>query len=243
MRGFGILLRRELQSTFTSFGYFVLLAVVSSITAFSFFDQLVAVGYDARQALYGSTMWLYVLTMALAPLLTMRLLAEEKRSGSIELLMTAPVDDGQVVAAKYVSSVLVFATFMAPIWICHFTLAVFFDGEIDWGQLTAMSLGVVGVALIYLAIGTLASALCRMQLWAALLAFMGNFLVFVLGRFQNQFESGSTWAKLFSYIDLQRHMQTAVLGLVDLRQLVFQLSVTILILYWTTRVVELRKWR
>ncbi len=243
MRGFVILLRRELQSTFTSFGYYVLLAVVSSITAFSFFDQLVVVGYDTSRALYGSTMWLYILTMALTPLLTMRLLAEEKRSGSLELLMTAPVDDGQVVTAKYVSSVIVFATFMAPIWVSHLTLAVFFDGQIDWGQLVAMSSGVVSVALIYLALGTLASAMSRMQLWAALLAFMGNFLMFALGRFQYQFESGSTWAKLFSYVDLQRHMQTAVLGLIDLRQLVFQLSVTILILYWTTRVVELRKWR
>ncbi|MFT7618599.1 MAG: ABC-2 type transport system permease protein [Planctomycetota bacterium] len=243
MRVFLILLRRELQSTFTSFGYFVLLAVVSSLVSYLFLDQLTATGHDLRAALYHSSTWLYILTMVLAPLLTMRLIAEEKRSGSLELLMTAPVDDVQVVGAKFFSSVFVFATFMAPIWVCHFVLAGFYDAAVDWGQLTATTLGVVSIALIYLAVGTLASAACSIQLWAALLAFIGNFFIFMIGQFQKQFEQGSTAAQFFAYVDLQRHMQTSVLGLIDLRQLSLQFSITILLLYWTVRVVETRKWR
>ena len=243
MRVFFILLRRELQATFTSFGYYVLLAVVASITAFSFLDLLTAYGNDVRAALNGSAFWLYGLTLILTPLLTMRLLAEEKRSGSLELLMTAPVGDFQVVFAKFMSSVLVFATFMAPIWISHFVLASFFGAEVDWGQLFATSLGVVSIALIFLAIGTLASAVGSVQLWSALLAFLGNLFVLMIGQVQRQFEEGSTWAIVFSYVDLMRHVRTSVLGLVDLRQIVLQLSITALLLYWTTRIVEARKWR
>ena len=164
MRVTFILLRRELHATFTSFGYYLLLAIVASVTAFLFLNQLGVQGYDTRRALLGSFTWLYLLTIGLAPLLTMRLLAEERRSGSIELLMTAPVDDSQVVAAKYLSSVIVFGTFMTPIWFSHIVLAAFFDAAIDWGQLCAATLGFVNVALIFLAVGLLASAVCSVQL-------------------------------------------------------------------------------
>ena len=243
MRSFFILLKKELLTTFTSFGYYMLLAVVSSITSFLFFSRLKANGFSVEAALYNSSSWLFGLTVALTPLLTMRLLAEEKRSGSLELLMTAPVGDFQVVFAKFVSSILVFATFMAPAWISHVVLGVFFEAPIDWGQLSATTLGVVSAALVFLAIGTLASAVSTVQLWSALLAFLGNLLVLALGEFGRLFEDGSTGAQVLAYVDLNRHMSTAVLGVVDLRHIVFQMSVTALLVYWTTRVVETRKWR
>ncbi len=243
MRGFLILLSRELLTTFTSFGYYMLLSVVAAVTSFLFLEQLKFQGFSVAGALHGSAFWLYILTMALAPLLTMRLLAEEKRSGSLELLMTAPVGDFQVVFAKFVGAVIVFATFMTPIWIAHVLLAWGYAGDVDWGQLSATTLGVVSVALVYLSLGTLASALTQVQLWSALLAFMGNLFVVLVGRFQFQFEEGSVPARIFAYVDLQRHMQTSVLGLIDLRHITFQLSVTALFLYWTVRLVEARKWK
>ncbi len=243
MRVFFILLKRELQATVTSFGYYVLLAVVASITSLLFIDQLTAAGHDVATALYNSAFWLYCLTMALTPLLTMRLLAEEKRSGSLELLMTAPVGDFQVVFSKFISAVIVFATFMTPIWIAHLVLGAFFDAEIDWGQLSATSLGVVSIAMIFLAIGTMASAVGSVQLWSALLAFLGNLFVLMIGQLHRQFEDGSSLARVLAYVDLLRHVQTSAYGLIDLRQIVLQLSVTALLLYWTTRIVEARKWR
>ncbi len=238
-----ILTRRELAASFLSFGYYALLAAVAAASGFFFFGAIEAGGFDLRRALLGSSGFIFWLSLTLAPLLTMRLFAEEKRSGSLELLMTAPVDDWQVVLAKYLGAVVVFTSFFAPFWLAHLVLALFFEAPVDWGQLGATTLGFATVAFIQLAIGLMASALVSQQLWAALFAFLGNMALYSLGQLRTLFEEGGRAWNVLSYVDLGRHVQTAVSGLVDLRQILLQVSVTLLLLFWTVRIVEVRKWR
>ncbi|MEE9392189.1 MAG: ABC transporter permease [Planctomycetota bacterium] len=243
MRRFFVLFGRELKATFDSFGFFLLLAIVMGITGFTFQNLLQGTGGEMDFALRGLQSWLFWLTIVLTPLLTMRLFAEEKRSGSFELLMTAPVSDAQVVLAKYFSSALIFATFMLPLWVLHALLALFFDAEPDWGQLCATSIGLLGLAIVFLAVGLFASAVSSQQLWAGILALIGNMVLMALGTLQSFFDAGSTFSRFFRYINLSEHLGTALGGVIDFRQTLVQVSLTCLILFWTIRSVEVRKWR
>ena len=113
-----------------------------------------------------------------APVLTMRLLAEERRSGSIEVLMTAPVTEGQVVAGKYLAA---FAFYLC-LWLPTAAYAVVVDrfGDVDWGTIAAGYLGMALVGALFLSIGVLGSALSKNQIVAAIITFALNLLVFMV---------------------------------------------------------------
>ena len=243
MTRFFVLLRRELGATFQSFGFWALLALVSGYTAFFYSQSLEARGFDMDYALIDIRNWLFILTMIITPLLTMRLFAEEKRSGSLELLMTAPVSDGQVVLAKFGAAAIELIVFLAPIWVLHALLAAFFSSTPDWGRLTAVTVGMCGAGFVFLALGTLASALTSIQLWAALLGALLNTCLTSLGVLRSLFPTDSALYRIFAYISLDLHLRSALTGIIDLRDVVLQGTLVALVLFWTVRIVELRKWK
>lgn len=242
MSRFILMLRREVSASVHSFGFYALLALVTAITAFGFTEALESRGNDLNMALNSTYTWLLSLTMIVAPLLTMGALAEEKRSGTIEMLMTAPVRDVEVVLSKFVASAVVFATFLMPVWIIHLLLWRVFDGNPDWGQLTSMTIGLFQLGLLFLSVGILASALSTLQLWAALLAVVFNIALTLVGTLRFLFQADSIGAAIFGHVSLDLHVRTAAAGIVDLRQVLYQVSLTALILFWTVRCVEARKW-
>ena len=243
MRRFVLLFERELGATFHSFGVYALFAAFMAITAFCFQWALAGWGYDMTMALGAIHVWLLLLAMFVAPLLTMRSFAEEKRSGSFELLMTAPVTDLQVVSAKYAGSVAVFIAFMLPVWLCHLVLALFFGAAPDWGQLVAVTGGLLDVGLLLLAMGTLASALTSAQIWAGLLGFVGNAVLWSVGLCRAFFPSDSWPHRMLTWMSLDLHVRSSAFGILDLRHVVYELGLAALLLFWTVRIVEARKWR
>lgn len=243
MNRFLLLCHRELKTSFYSFGFYALLAIVTGITAFGFTEALAAQGNDLNQALIGTYSWLLSLTMIVTPMLTMSSFAEEKRSGTLELLMTAPVRDFEVVLSKFFASLVIFLLFLVPVWALHLILWKVFDGDPDWGQLISMSIGLSHLGFLFLAVGILASAVSSLQLWAALLAVVINVALTLVGTLRFFFESGSLGAAFFGHISLDLHVRTASAGIVDLRQVVYQMTLASLILFWTVRVVEARKWK
>lgn len=242
MRGFLLLLRREIGSSLTSFGFWMILAAVMGFTAWVFRAALIGSYGDLDQALGSSFGWLFFLTAVVAPLLTMRLIAEERSSGSLELLMTAPVSDAQVVGAKYLSALVIFTIYLVPIWVIHGILAGLFGAQPDWGQLSSMTLGLFSLGAVFLAVGLLASAVCSSQIWAALLALMGIALLWGLGRAYTLVDRGSSLGEVLSATSLYLHVGTAASGILDLRHHVFALTLTLLLLFWTVRLLETRKW-
>lgn len=242
MSRFFVLFRREVASTVTSFGFWGLLAIITAITAYSFDSGLRRFDYEMNQALPFVAQWLMWITIVITPLLTMRLFAEEKRSGSFELLMTAPVSDLQVVAAKYLGALSIYLVFLLPVWLFHLILATLFESSPDWGQLSAVTFGMVQFAIILLAMGTLCSTLTSAQLWSALLAIVGNVAITSLGQFRYLATEGTFWQRVFAYCSFDLHRMSSALGFIDLRHAVFALTLTLLILFWTTRIVESRRW-
>lgn len=189
---------------------------------------------------FGGTFLFWMILIAVVPLLTMRLLSEERRSGSIEVLMTAPVTELQVVLGKYLAA-LVFYLFL---WLPTLLYAVIVDvySDLDWWTVAAGYLGIVLIGGMFLAVGIFASAMTKSQLVAAILTFalvLGFFAVVFLEGLLN----GETAKAVAEYLSVRKVMQDFSLGIVDTRHLVYTLSVTGFFLFLTTKALAAKKWR
>ncbi len=236
---------RELRAYFASpLGWLVLFffLLVNSIV----FGALVFVLNDPRsgggppmEAFFGGFLF-WIMLIVLLPVLTMRLIAEELRSGTIEVLMTAPISEAEVVAGKYLAAL----TFYLFLWLPTLLYAalIAWHSDVDWGPIAAGYLGIVGIGALFLAIGLFASALSKNQLVAAMMSFAIILPLFLLGLLEFVFTSEAIKSTL-GYINLVNHMDEFARGIVDTRHLVYYLSATLFFLFLTTRALEARKWR
>ena len=175
-----------------------------------------------------------------APVLTMRLISEERRSGSIEVLMTAPVTETQVVLGKYGAAL----SFYVFLWLPTLIYAILVDvySDIDWWTVAAGYLGILGIGAMFLAAGMLATALSRSQLVAAMVTFallFGFFSVVFLEGLVNS----DLGREITGYLSVRQQMQDFSMGIVDTRHLVFDLSMTVFFLFLTSRALAAKKWR
>jgi ABC-2 type transport system permease protein len=234
---------RELRAYFVSpLAYVVLFffLVVNGIV----FGNLASILSDPRSPagppmtyFFGSTT---LILLILGVVLTMRLISEELRSGSIEVLMTAPITEGQVIAGKYLASL----TFFVFLWLPTLIYAAIVDhySGVDWGPVMAGYLGILCVGALFLAVGTFASATTSSQLVAAMVTAALLFLLFLLGWFTDIF-AGETAKQVFSYLSLSEHLDEFSRGIVDSRRLVFYVSSTLFFLFLASRALEDKKWR
>ncbi len=190
------------------------------------------------QLLFGGSILFFLPMLLFCPALTMRAFAEERRSGTLEALMTAPVRDVEVVLGKYLAALVVYVVLWAPTILYAMVLRKF--GPLDWGALGAAYLGTFLLGAALLSLGLLASALARSQITAFILGFAFTSGLFLLGIGKYVFESESQ-QMFFSYFNQWEHMEEFQVGVVDSRRVVFYLSVVALSLYQTTRVVESRQ--
>jgi ABC-2 type transport system permease protein len=237
---------RELRAYFFSplaYGVMTLLLLVNG----GVFWLIVSFLNDPRaqfgaplQLFFGQTIFFWLVLLFVAPVLTMRLISEERRSGTIEVLMTAPVTEGQVILGKYLAALVFYVFLWAPTLI--YAAIIDYHSEVDWGPIAAGYIGVVGIGALFLAVGTFASALSRNQLVAATLTFAMLVPLFAFGLLENLVNS-DLLKQAFSYLNLWQHMDDFGKGIVDTRQLVYYLSATVLFLFLAARSLEAKKWR
>jgi ABC-2 type transport system permease protein len=180
--------------------------------------------------------------LPLSPLLTMRLFAEEKRTGSIEMLMTAPVSEWQVVLGKFFAAQL----FYMLIWLSMVPLLLILEvrGDPDWGPVLSIYVGLFGLGLVTNSLGVLTSAGTRNQLVAAVLALTGNLALYLVSMTALMFPDNPDVRRVVHYLSFSKHFGGEYSrGIVDLRYILFYLSFTALFLFFSVRVVEARKWR
>jgi len=182
----------------------------------------------------------WLMLLLLGPLLTMRLVSEELRSGSIEVLMTAPVTEGEVIAGKFLAAL----TFYAFLWLPTLAYGAMISAyeKVDWGPIAAGYLGVLLIGSLFLAIGTFASATTRSQLLAAMMTGALIFVLFLLGVFE-EMVNNDVAKKALGYVSLWNHIDEFASGIVDTRRLVFYLSGTLFFLFLAARALEDKKWR
>lgn len=239
-------LRREIAAFFFSPMAYVLLAAAMVVNGgvfvviVDFLSDPRAGRGAAMQMLFGGTIFYYLLLLVVASLITMRLLAEERHSGTLETLLTAPISDAQVVLAKYLAAV----AFYVVLWVPTLTYPLFLSrfSALDPGPITSGYLGTVLLGMMFLSVGLFFSAVTRNQIVAALLSFVTNFGLFLVGIFEF-ISPGTSSESVLGYMNLWTHMEDFGRGIVDTRHVVYLLSVTAFVLFCTVQVQQSRRWR
>jgi len=191
------------------------------------------------QAYFGQSLFLVLSLFLVCPALTMRLFAEEQKSGTIECLLTAPITATQVVLAKYAATLTTFVLMWLPTVL--YIVILRDTGAMDFRVVASSYLGVLGVGAGYLAVGTLMSTLTRSQLVAMMLSALVIFGLFTLGIGERIFEPGPL-RELCAHVSVLSQVDEMSKGIVDLRRLVFDASLVILPLFIAVRVVDAWRW-
>jgi ABC-2 type transport system permease protein len=192
------------------------------------------------QAFFGNTVLLYVVLFLLVPPMTMRLFAEERRSGTIESLMTAPVSSVAVVLGKYAAVMTTYIAMWAPTVLYLIILRQ--TGEIDWHVAAAAFLGVLLWGGGYLSLGMLMSAITKSQFIALILTAMVILALFILGIGEFVTRDGTLMHDVCTHVSAWAHMNDFSSGVVDSRHLVFYGSLIVFPLFVTVRAVDAWRW-
>ncbi|HBQ13229.1 MAG TPA: hypothetical protein DEF51_19495 [Myxococcales bacterium] len=245
MRATWTILRREVYALFVSPMAWVTLTVWLVWCGFQFF--LLALYFTGQSEpsgpqdspltmFFGATTLFYLPLLVFVPLITMRLLAEEQSRGTIELLMTAPVTEAQVVIGKYGAAMVFWLAMWLPTGLYVYLTSVY--GHVDLFTVLTSYLGILGFGAYYIALGTLMSALSKNQIVAALLTFFVLavlFMVSVAGFLADEHRD------LFAYLSIWGHMESFSRGVVDSRYLVFDSTVTATALAFAIGALKLRR--
>ncbi|RJR32609.1 MAG: ABC transporter permease [Deltaproteobacteria bacterium] len=180
-----------------------------------------------------------VVLLLLVPLLTMRLLAEEKKSGTAELLFTYPLTDWSIILGKFLAALLVYAIFMA--FTLAYPLAFTILARLDWASLASCYLGLMLLGGACLSLGLFASSLTENQIIAAVTAFALLLLFWIIGWQQEIGAAG--WGSVFAALSMMDHYDPFIRGVIDTRDLVYYFSFIYFFLFLTKMQLESRRWR
>lgn len=236
MRNIGIIMKRELNTFFSSPVAYIIIAVFLLVMGFLFAFSVIA----TRQAsLRGVFLNANVVLLLVAPILTMRLLAEEQRSGTIELLLTSPVREVELVLGKFFASVVFLAAMLVlTLW---YALVLWMLGNPDPGPLLGGYIGTLLFGASFLAVGLFASSVTQNQVVAAFLGF-GILLMFYLIDAAGGFLGGSLQGVL-GYVSVAAHLEDFTKGVIDTKDVVYYLSLIVACLFLSTSVLQTRRWR
>jgi len=194
------------------------------------------------QYFFGGAFPYWMFLIFVVSMVTMRLVAEERRTGTIETLMTCPVTEVEVVIGKYLGALLFYLFLWLPTVGYVFVLRAYAaDGQgPETGPVLAGYLGTLLVGASFTAVGLFASTLTRNQIVAAVLTFVFLTLLLLIGVLDFVVQD-SVWRDGLSYVNLFSHMETFGKGIVDTRHVTFYLSLVLLFLFAAVRVLETKR--
>jgi ABC-2 type transport system permease protein len=243
------LIRRELATYFVTFTGYVIMAAATFLIGLGFYVLVRNLGSEPSPMpvteMFYSTFFFWLLLLLAAPVITMRLFALEKHSGTFETLMTTPVSDLQVVTAKFVAAMIFYTVMWLPMLGClllvqHYST----QPRLDWVTVGTTYLGIFMLGGVYLSLGSFASAITRSQTVAAMVTFVLGVTLFALAWLAGQVPaSNDLHSQVLSYFALFQHMNDFARGIVGTQPLIFYASVAGFFLFLTLRAVESRRWR
>ena len=250
MRIFFTLMRRELAAFFFSVAGYIIIAAVTLLVGLSFVVLLTTLGNDPFTApvteMVYSTFYFWLILLLATPVITMRLFALEKFTGTFETLMTTSVSDLQVVVAKFAAAVIFYIVMWLPMLACLFIVRHFTNqaGALDAGTVGGMFLGIFLTGCLFLSLGCFASAISRSQMASAMISFVLGVSLFSLGYLAKSIPVTAQWqTQALSYFSLFDQMDDFARGVVDTRSVIFYASLTFFFLFLTLRAVESRRWK
>ncbi|HLJ46555.1 MAG TPA: ABC transporter permease [Bryobacteraceae bacterium] len=254
MRNTLIICRKELRSYFVSPVAYLLLTMFALIFGFFFWNSLryfVYIGMESQMRGQSFPMNLNeqiirpllsnisVVGLFFIPMITMRLFAEEKRTGTIELLATSPIRDIEVILGKWLAAIALYAV-MLLFTAINFAF-LFHYGNPDWKPMAIGYLGLLLQAGGLLAIGTFISTLTKNQIIAGAATFGVCLMLWVL-EWSTGYET-ATWAKVLAYMSVITHFESFSKGVIDTKDAVFYVTLIFVGLFFTARSMESLRWR
>jgi ABC-2 type transport system permease protein len=229
--------KREFASYINSPIPYILVTAYIATAGYMFFKQLFLPGAQADMRHFFENMPL--LFCLIVPFVTMRLVAEERREGTLELLLTMPVTDWQLVTGKFLAALGLMCVLL--LLTLAFPLTVSFLGPLDKGVTVACYFGALLMAGAFVAIGVMASSFTRSQIVAALVAFFIGFGLFLLGALIAVLPP--SLAPLAGALSIGSHFMNIARGVIDSRDVLYYLSIIVICLLIAQTTLDSRRWR
>jgi len=231
-----VISRRELRTYFNSPVAYIVVTVFTIITGYLFFTQLFL---EQQAELRGFFDKMPLLFMFLAPAITMRLLADEKASGTLELLITMPVRDWEVVLGKFLAAMGLLCAALGLTLV--FAITVRALGPLDRGPTIGGYIGLLLMGGAYVAIGVMCSAFTRNSIVSFIVAFAISFALFLFGHVE-QF-APQALQPLLHFLSISNHFENISRGVIDTRDVIYYASIIGVSLLFATLSLESRRWR
>lgn len=225
--------RRDLKTFFASPIAYVVFGVFLLVGGYLFFSTLFLRGTASLRDYFSLVPVLFVVFV---PALTMRLIAEERKAGTLELLLTYPVRDGELVLGKYLAALGMVAICLCWTLPYPITLAALSATRFDWGAVAAGYLGLMLLASAFLSLGLWASALSRNQIIGFIVGLLVCFAFYFVDKFAPLFPERI--AAVLQYLSVDYHFENVARGVLDTRDLLFYATLTAGALLFTTRTLS-----
>lgn len=226
--------KRELRGYFDSPVAYIVITAFLLLTGWFFTSNLFMVGQADLRTVFGIIPFLFLL---FAPAITMRLISEERKSGTIELLVTMPISDAAIIVGKYLASVALLVAMILPTLVYLVTVSLL--GDMDGGPAAGGYIGLVLMGAAYLAIGIFGSSLTENQVVAYIMSLLIVFVFFMLDKIL--FMLPSWMVTPVEYLAIEYHFQNISRGVIDSRDLIYYLSLIALALFFSARSLAVRR--
>jgi len=238
------LLKKEINEFFSTItGYIVVMVFLLAIGLFMWVFpgqyNVLDSGYATLETLFTMAPWIFLF---LVPAVTMRMMAEEKKSGTMELLLTRPISDMQIVVSKYLASLLLVLLALVPTLIYFYSVYQMGNppGNVDVGGTVGSYIGLFFLAAIYAAIGIFASSLTSNQIIAFIIAVLIAFVFYMGFDFLAGMWVFSNMDTFLVDLGINAHYRSMSRGVIDTRDIVYFISVIALFLFLTRTIIQNR---
>jgi ABC-2 type transport system permease protein len=228
--------KKELRTFFDSHIAYIVITIFLLICGWFFFSDLFLVNQASMRNLFGIIPFIF---MFFVPAVTMRLISEEKRSGTIEVLVTFPVKDHEIILGKFLAGLILVA--VAVILTLVYAITLSGIGDFDFGSVVSGYIGLIFLGAAYLSVGIFTSSLTENQIVAFITSFVIIFALFMLDKVLMFMPT--LLASFLEYLSVSYHFSNISRGVIDSRDVIYYLSLIFFFLFLAVRSLENRKWR
>jgi ABC-2 type transport system permease protein len=226
--------KRELRSYFDSPMAYVVIIVFLLMTGWFFTSNFFVAGQADLRVIFGIIPFVFLF---ITPAITMRLISEERKTGTMELLVTLPITDWSIIIGKYLASVALLSAMILPTVVYAITVSML--GDMDGGVVFGGYVGLIMMGAAYLAIGTLGSSLTDNQVVAFIVSWGLVFVFFLMDKIL--FFLPNWMVSFVEYMSIEYHFQNISRGVIDTRDLIYYVSIIALSLYLASRSMASRR--
>ncbi|MBN1898050.1 MAG: ABC transporter permease subunit [Spirochaetes bacterium] len=230
------IIKKEINHYFASFVAYVVLFVFLFVGGYYFYIYVFEVR-DAARVMPFFLNFMGFLAFLLTPFITMRLFSEEKKTGTIELLLTSPITETQIILGKFFGALLLFLIYTS--FTLYYLIILFIFGRPDIGPIITGYIGFILLESAYIAIGILLSLTTKNQIVSGILTLIALLVFWIIGWIGNYF--GRPMQDILQYLSFLKHFEDFTKGIIDSKHVIFYLTVIGFNLFLSVRLLESRE--